>query len=66
LPKPTTFFLALHFDESYQVITSVSAGDKFNAWKESDFAPESEFLTKLKSIDGLSTIETQTYTIMPM
>jgi hypothetical protein len=48
------------------VITSVPASDEFNAWKESDFAPEAEFLAKVKSIDGLSTFKTQTYTIMAM
>jgi hypothetical protein len=67
VPKPTTFSLAIIcYLGPYQVITSVPAGDKFDAWKESDFAPEAEFLTKIKSIDGLSTVETQTYTIMPM
>jgi hypothetical protein len=49
-----------------KVVTSVPAGDKFNAWKEKNFAPEEEFLFKLKSIDGISVVETQTYTIMPM
>jgi hypothetical protein len=48
------------------VITSVNAGDQFNAWKEAGFAPEEEFLAKLGSIDGITTVETQTYTFMPM
>lgn len=49
-----------------QVITAVPAGDQFNAWKESGFAPEAEFLAKLESIDGITAVETQTYTFMPM
>ena len=49
-----------------KIVTSIPAGDKFNAWKEKNFAPEEEFLFKLKSIDGISAVETQTYTIMPM
>jgi hypothetical protein len=48
-----------------QVITSLPA-PKFGAWEENKFAPEEAFLNKLKSIDGISVIETQTYTIMPM
>ena len=30
------------------------------------FAPEEEFLASLKSIPGLTQLETQTYTIMPV
>jgi hypothetical protein len=48
------------------VITSLPAGDKFAAWEANGFAPEDEFLSKLKEIDGISTVETQTYTLMPM
>jgi hypothetical protein len=46
-----------------QVITSVSA-DEFPAWKDADFAPETSFLDKLSTIDGITQIETQTYTFM--
>ena len=49
-----------------KVITSLPAGDKFAAWEANNFAPEQDFLNKLKSIDGITTVETQTYTIMPM
>jgi hypothetical protein len=49
----------------FKVITSLPA-DKFKAWEGSEFAPESEFLEKLKAIDGISTVETQTFTLMPM
>lgn len=40
--------------------------DDFGDWEANDFAPEETFLKKLESIDGITTIETQTYTIMPM
>ena len=32
------------------------------AWKEAAFAPEEEFLAKLKAIEGTSAIEAQEYT----
>ncbi|KAG7344149.1 hypothetical protein IV203_022157 [Nitzschia inconspicua] len=50
-----------HLD--FKVITSVSA-DQFPAWKDAEFAPEASFLTKLSTIDGITQIETQTYTFM--
>jgi hypothetical protein len=49
----------------FKVITSLPV-DKFKAWETSDFAPEEDFLKKLKEIDGVSTVETQTFTLMPM
>jgi hypothetical protein len=49
----------------FKVITSLPA-DKFGAWEEANFAPEEKFLTKIRAIDGISTVETQTYTLMPM
>jgi predicted TPR repeat methyltransferase len=49
----------------FKVITSLSA-DKFGAWTEAKFAPEEAFLQKLKAIEGISVVETQTYTIMPV
>lgn len=49
----------------FKIIIALPA-DKFGAWVESKFAPEETFLAKLKEIDGLSSIETQTYTLMPM
>lgn len=49
----------------FKVITSLPA-DKFPAWEEKEFAPEVAFLKKLKEIEGISTVETQTYTLMPM
>ena len=46
-------------------ITSLSS-EKFGDWQGKEFAPEVDFLEKLKKIDGISTVETQTYTLMPM
>lgn len=50
----------------FKVITSIAAGPDFEAWKATEFSPESKFLAKLESIEGISAIETQTYTLMPM
>ena len=49
----------------FQVIIALPA-DKFGSWEQKQFAPEEEFLACLKAIGGLSTVETQTYTIMPV
>ena len=51
---------------AFQVVTSFPAGATFDAWAAQQFAPEEEFLEALKSIEGISKVETQTYTIMPM
>ena len=49
----------------FKVITAV-ASDKFGAWSDAKFAPEEDFLAKLQAIDGITQVETQTYTLMPM
>jgi hypothetical protein len=49
----------------FKVITSLAA-DTFGDWEKQSFAPEVPFLEQIKSIDGISAVETQTYTIMPM
>ena len=49
----------------FKVATSLEA-DKFGAWEEAKFAPEETFLEKLKAIDGISVVETQTFTLMPV
>jgi hypothetical protein len=49
----------------FKVIISLSA-PKFGAWEEAKHAPEEDFLAKLKAIDGISLIETQTFTLMSM
>ena len=48
-----------------KVVTSLPV-EKFKAWEGTESAPESEFLTKLKAIEGVTQVETQTYTLMPM
>jgi hypothetical protein len=58
--------MPLAYTISIKVITSLPAGDKFATWEASGFVPEETFLKKLESIEGISTVETQTYTIMPM
>merc|ERR1719215_289847 len=49
----------------FKVITSLPA-DKYGAWEEAKQAPEEEFLAALNGIEGITAVETQTYTIMPM
>jgi hypothetical protein len=49
----------------FKVVTSLPI-DKFKEWEGTEFAPESDFLTKLKAIEGVTEVETQTYTLMPM
>jgi len=42
----------------FKLMTTVPLAD-FGAWEESGFAPEADFLAKLKAIDGVSQVETQ-------
>ncbi len=49
----------------FKVITSLSA-DKFGDWEGKGFAPEENFLADVKAIPGISVVETQTFTLMPM
>jgi replication factor A1 len=49
----------------FKVITALPA-DKFPAWEEAKFEPEEEFLEAIKKIAGVSAVETQTYTTMPV
>ncbi|CAJ1357581.1 unnamed protein product, partial [Effrenium voratum] len=46
----------------FKVVTKLSA-TAFGEWEKAKFAPEEEFLSKLKAIPGISTVETQTYTL---
>ena len=46
----------------FKVVTSLSV-EEFGKWEESKFEPEASFLEKLKAIDGISHVETQTYTV---
>jgi hypothetical protein len=47
----------------FKLMTTVPLED-FGPWEEKGFAPEAEFLEKLKAIDGVSQVETQTITNM--
>lgn len=49
----------------FKVIMSLPI-DKFNEWKEQNFAPEETFLADIKAIEGIGLVETQTYTLMKM
>eukprot|EP00438_Fugacium_kawagutii_P035717 Skav234676 [mRNA] locus=scaffold1131:513158:513496:- [translate_table: standard] len=46
----------------FKVVVKLAA-DKFGDWEKTGFAPEASFLEKLKAIEGISTVETQTYTL---
>lgn len=49
----------------FKVITSLPIS-AFKAWEAKQFAPEPDFLKKLKEIEGITFIETQNFTIMSM
>merc|ERR1712032_1408171 len=49
----------------FKVITSLDAGS-FGAWGAAKFAPEEAFLAELGAISGITTVETQTFTLMPV
>merc|ERR1712185_439312 len=49
----------------FKVVMSLPA-DKFGGWEEKKFEPEEEFLEAIKKIAGVSTVEAQTYTTMPV
>eukprot|EP00979_Chaetoceros_neogracilis_P005534 scaffold1007_cov183-Chaetoceros_neogracile.AAC.4 len=51
--------------KDFKVIVSLDEA-LFGEWEESAFAPEAEFLKRLKAITGVSGVETQTYTLMSM
>ena len=40
--------------------------DKWPAWEAAKFAPEEQFLAAARSVPGVSTIETQNYTLMTL
>jgi len=47
----------------FKVIVALDAAD-FGKWAEAKFAPEEEFLAAVGKVSGVSSVETQTYTIM--
>lgn len=46
----------------FKVITKLPA-EAFGKWEATGFEPEAEFLEKVKSISGITAVETQTYTL---
>lgn len=51
--------------QDFKVIIALDA-EKYGAWDGAAHAPEANFLEALKKIDGISSVETQTYTLMPV
>lgn len=49
----------------FKVITALPES-KFGDWEKAKFAPEESFLAKIKALDGVTEVETQTYTLMPV
>ena len=49
----------------FKVVVALSES-KFGAWEAAGHAPEAAFLEKIKAIEGVSVVETQTITIMPV
>lgn len=49
----------------FKIIISLDAA-AFGEWEKAEFAPEKAFLEKVKAVEGVSLIETQTYTLMPV
>jgi hypothetical protein len=49
----------------FKVIIALDA-DKFGDFEAAEFAPEKEFIEAALKIQGITTVETQTYTFMPM
>jgi hypothetical protein len=47
----------------YKIIVSMSAGH-YAAWAARQHTPENEFLTALRSVDGVTQVEAQLYSIM--
>ena len=48
-----------------KVIVSLDA-ESFGVWEKDNFAPEGAFLAALEAIEGISNVETQTFTLMPL
>merc|ERR1712087_134745 len=46
----------------FKVITCLNL-EAFGIWEGKAFAPETEFLDKLRAIEGISNVETQTFTL---
>ncbi len=48
--------------QDFKVVMKLDA-DSYKAWAGAQHQPESDFLQAIKSIKGISTVETQTYTL---
>merc|ERR1712066_1198601 len=46
----------------FKVITKLSA-EAFGKWEAANFEPEADFLEKIRGIEGVTAVETQTYTL---
>jgi len=46
----------------FKIITTLPAGE-FGKWEEGGFGPEKEILEGMRGIEGVSNVETQTFTI---
>ena len=51
--------------QDYKVATAAAQPD-FAAWADRGFPPEAAFLEAVKAIPGVSVVETQTFTVMPV
>ena len=49
----------------FKIVTALDA-EKFGEWESAAFAPETDVVAKLTAIEGVSAVETQTYTFMSM
>jgi hypothetical protein len=49
----------------FKVIVNQPAAEH-DAWKEKDYAPEAEFIEKLKGLEGINRVETQEFTMQKM
>jgi hypothetical protein len=49
----------------FKVVVALDAGS-FGTWEGAAFKPEAAFLEAVKAVPGVTTVETQTYTLMPM
>jgi hypothetical protein len=58
--------LTFYYFHLKKIITTMPAGAKYDAWAAAKFQPEEDFLEALSQIPGITKIDTQTYTIMPM
>ena len=56
---------SLSLSLSRQVVIALDAAS-FGTWEGAAFAPEAKFLEAVKAVPGVTTVETQTYTLMPM